>query len=408
MAQGVSGCGIYPALRCEGNTEVDPASFSKIMRLTPSLKTELQIAKMLANVDPEQLYTLYPTRVCKVHPNNIEPHAENFTQCRITNPTGVFDPFVLETLASQRDQFAVLQAPYGGMDLFLYLNDMSKQGVPRDHILPFFRAARNMLVGLKHLHQRGLYHMDIKTENCVLSFNADGLPQTMRYIDFGLSLTNDTVAQRIGLYKPIYFLYPLELRFATMTSAEREAMTDEDLANHIEAFYENNLKNARIPRDMFWSKEKTRILTPEVVRSDIFGSFPSDPRILAQKIDMYGLGIFLYTLVTFLFGFHIEGRRVYHVGSNGQLSPVFGGPTTTPDGEFRKALSRGFLSDYVDLCYIMMLQNMDERADIDEVIGTYDQLLGKLEHVLEEEEEAKEPPTKRQKTRRGGRRYTKN
>lgn len=391
--QGARGCGFVPALRCKGNTEApNTGLMSKFMRKSTYLVTELEMANLLASLDPTQQYTLYATKSCDVNPNNVKAHEANFRTCRIANPPKQesqqkashdplqpFDPFLLDNLLVHVGDYSLLQIPYGGTDLLTYMNNLQHLELPPlNMFVPLFQTGiPNLLEGLRHLHAGGFYHMDIKLENTVF----DG--RLLRYIDYDLSTTRANVGKRFATYSPFYFLYPPEMHFTWMKPAALNALTDEDIQTRVNIFYDRTVKNARIPADLYWNPDGSPKLDVPFVRTHILPVVrqkvaAGDYAYLAEKADVYGLGLLLYTTVTFMFGLQIQRGRVYEWrdGAWVDLSDM-----RTPKTSIQRQkvqYIRAFIVKLVNICYAMMSPATETRMTLTEALAAYEGVLAGL------------------------------
>lgn len=359
------------------------------MRKSTYLVTELEMANLLASLDPTQQYTLYATKSCDVNPNNVKAHEANFRACRITNPPKPeskqkssqdplqpFDPFFIDSLLEHAGNYSLLQIPFGGTDLLTFINKLQHLEIPPlDQFAPLFQTGiPNLLAGLRHLHAGGFYHMDIKPENVVF----DG--RLLRYIDYDLSTTRANVGKRFASYSPFYFLYPPEMHFTWMKPVALNALTDEDIQTRVNIFYDRTVKNARIPADLYLNSDGTRKLDVSFVRANILPVVlqkvsEGDYAYLAEKADVYGLGLLLYTTVTFMFGLHIQGGRVYEWrdGAWVNLSDMQTPKTSLQRQKLRYI--RAFIVKLVNISYTMMNPNTEARMTLTEALAAYEGVL---------------------------------
>jgi serine/threonine protein kinase len=390
------------------------------MQKSAYLDTEILVANLLSSIDPDQQYTVYAKQSCNVNPNNLVEHEANFRKCRVSNPgaknEGPFNPFFTDTLVEHAGNYSLLQIPFGGVDLVSFMNTLPSDLAPMlEAITPVLQTGiPNLLRGLRHLHAAGFYHMDIKPENVVF----DGT--RIRYIDYDLSATKATVAGRFPRYDPAYFIFPLEMCYTNLKPEEFETLSDDEVHRRLEAFYRRTAANDRIPTDLYWNKEGMPKFDVAKVRANILPLIrqrisAGDYAYLAEKADVYQLGLLMYTFVTYIFGITIHRGRIFEWSvMNKAWVPL--GNSTGEQLEKMNALS-AFLIPYIDICYGMMNVDVERRLSLDAALAAYDRMLegfvsyrasrslvGEKRPRSNNTEAVEEPPTKRQKTRRARRR----
>jgi serine/threonine protein kinase len=201
IGRGTFGCTFRPAVRCKTNKSRESNAISKIM-LSRNADDEYKIGPILAKIDPEQIFTLYPYKICEPELNSI-----NLTdECN--------------NILSKHDKKAIFLKD-GGENLSDVLGKLPKGAIDKGH-RNLFRALKNLFVGLEHLHNNNFVHLDIKTKNIVckitsgnemrfLGFYIGGKPvYIMKFIDFGMSGMTDNAMKAQNLFE--YIMWPFELR----------------------------------------------------------------------------------------------------------------------------------------------------------------------------------------------------
>ncbi len=206
VGQGSYGCGYTnPGLKCEGNADIDPRAFSKIMRSDDATK-EYELVRHIRIIDPRQLYSEYTSKPpCKVDPVSFNTYVKQKDRrgnykCR----------FVTDDRPIER--YRVLQSKNAGvaLDTITHLD--------KESYVPFFSALENLFKGLVHYHSHNFYHMDIKAENVVI--DKVGTRYRAKYIDFGFSLKMPVNIDEFNIstnYLRNYFAWPYDLRFIDTT-----------------------------------------------------------------------------------------------------------------------------------------------------------------------------------------------
>lgn len=272
VSQGSYGCGFYPPLRCSNNSMADPAFFSKVMVDGDAVK-EMEEVTRVRELDPDYAYSLYPARLCDLHPNNVAEKAENFADCKLLDPE--------ENIRNTFRDFRVLQIPRGERDLFQHLTQVLITKTIRAH-RALFGGLRNLIVGMVHFHRNGLYHMDIKLQNTVIDTDL-----VCRYIDFGLSTTGKVNS----VYLQPYFVYPVELQFLGLNFERAQTYLHEGvLQAHIDSFYKVRLHH-QTPYDSLYNDLGLRRITVDFMKTVLFPTLKGKPATyFFEKTDIFALG----------------------------------------------------------------------------------------------------------------------
>lgn len=169
--------------------------------------------KLIAQVDPDQQYTVYAFAGCT-------PAAQTEEEAR-ENP--VHDCMVHVRYPMEHGRH-LLFFPNGGIDLFEFR-------VPYDKPLPFFEGLRNIIRGVSMFHMNNLVHMDIKPENMVAKWQPDTQSYLIRHIDFGFAFltTKLPLANTGQFWNRNYALWSYEVRFLYPDFRE-EMITEESVA----------------------------------------------------------------------------------------------------------------------------------------------------------------------------------
>lgn len=289
--KGAYGCGYFPALRCEGESERTPGMFSKLMD-SHEARLEFDIGqRWFKPADPNSDYFLYPIKMCKLN-HKVLPNPEN----NIDSCEDRFDSL---------EEASVLQYRNGGSDIL----DIPLK--PEDY-LPFFAGLKNLFDGLSKLHKKNIAHMDIKLPNIV---GIKDSPRSfhLRFIDFGLAMNLNEKRYPIsdGRYATDYFAWPFDVRFLYRYFNEdkiQEKRIDEYLSY---ALHYQSL----IPFEVFYEPDKTVKLN-EGMMYTIYSQFLdlSDKQkieIIAKEADVYSFGQVLSILYATKIGhFYRQGFKM--------------------------------------------------------------------------------------------------
>jgi serine/threonine protein kinase len=218
--QGTYGCGFMPSLSCSYNTAERQNTFSKLMiNNTGSNRSNVinEIDKIykLRIIDPTFKYSLYPSvdedisgnpntfkvrnttfKKCRPRQNNINKYQQEISKCKL----------IKQPINSSN--YVILQSTYGGISLSDYIQQL-KTEFNMSKLIDLLLSVENLFEGLVKFHNNNFYHMDIKSDNIVVSGSKT------RFIDFGLSIDlkdeNDKVYT--STYNQPYFAWPFELYF---------------------------------------------------------------------------------------------------------------------------------------------------------------------------------------------------
>lgn len=199
--RGASGCVYRPAMRCKGNNSTTTNTVSKYMRAYTA-EEEFQTQHMLSQIDPDNHYFIYPTRLCDVANNytNAELVENPIRNCRVHS--------------NNASNMRLLQIPDGGDTLQAWINRYSYSMDPV-HTLNMLESFDNLMRGVGLLHANDMMHMDIKSINVVGKQIDDAIH--LRLIDFGLALNplhfSELPSYSIEHYEADYFIWPFETRY---------------------------------------------------------------------------------------------------------------------------------------------------------------------------------------------------
>jgi serine/threonine protein kinase len=291
IAQGTYGCGFIPALKCKGNAERRPNTFSKLM-IKAELNKEIESVSIIARIDPDQKYSVYHTATCELNKQSITPE-NKIDNCK---------------LYKKHAADSILQMPIGGEQLDKVILD-------EYDIVPYLKSMRNLIIGLKEMHSAGYYHLDIKPANILCkrlpTTNPENPTFLTRFIDFGMSRTTEQFIAGHTKYpmQSNYRYWPFDFRFlaAYLNNMEIEdARLLPGLSDMLNEFYNESLSEKRfgyldgfpyMPYGSYF-KNKQRIYTPSMahyVFRHLEKKYKEDPINAVNeqlaRTDIYGLGI---------------------------------------------------------------------------------------------------------------------
>lgn len=287
IGRGTYGCSFRPALKCIGENSVEQNSISKVLVIKNAEK-EFKINELLTVIDPEQIFTLYPYKICKpvlYHSDkkDMDNKCDEFLQ---VNHRAIF----------LKD---------GGDNLNDVFFRIPKNGFNKVH-RALFRALHNLFIGLEYLHSKNFVHLDIKAANVVCKITSGtelkffgfkiGKPTyLMKFIDFGFSGNVDTVFSKKNTFE--YVCWPFELRFVKDKYLNGTMLLEtKDLNNYL-----NTVANSRLMYVPYWLYKGSPILPSLDEYNTILkylktlepGGKKEMRRDLLKKADVYALGLLL-------------------------------------------------------------------------------------------------------------------
>ncbi len=387
---GAFGCGFVPALRCADETESSNDSvFSKLM-FKGHADTEMALVADIATVDPGMDYALYPNKVCRVNPQNLETHAANLEAC----PLKARLPKTKTSLANAAEDLYLLKAPAAQMDLYEYINVLTQSQNIQRLWLPFFRSLENLFRGLESFHSKGFYHMDIKIENVAMLLEAGtSEASTAKFIDFGLSVSEPMVRTPEGMQKALashaqfYKLYGIEMPFAAAPKAQRDALTDGQLTYFIKKYYDVLDFNYNNPYDMYITNGRPKI-TPQVMREifEVMDDVDSgDKRKYFEKSDMHAMGIMLHNIMVAVCNIRIANKQINYYDVERQRGYV----ASADLRDFLETVNKQFIPGLYGLIFNLIQPDFMLRANAQDAGVEYRRLVDGLESALRTQMESR-------------------
>lgn len=412
IAQGSHGCGFYPALRCENQTNYPQNTFSKLLESSKA-DDEFKKTEKLLGIDPQQKYFVYPVRKCNINPENAKLFNSNIRKCAIVKPKNYG-----KLNSNARKNYQILQSSQGDLDLYRFL----AKGISFQNTFNVFRGIMNLLKGLQILHENGIYHMDIKEDNILVNDHGERL----RFIDWGLSLSSDMFETKektrkiLKHYAVATGYFPLELLVAYMSPEERAALTDGELSDILSDFYLNT-KPSQTLHDVFFKDGVPRITKDMLQRAVIPALSELSPEDFCRWADIFCLGRVMHFVFLACTGIRVVDWKFYYVAgpANKELEDLLT-LKSSDDPHIQNLISfnRAFGISYYIVC-LQMMQFLPARKSLSTIIQAYEECLKNLETYInslqppqqyeppvnivardpEEDSPVPEPPLKRQKTK---------
>lgn len=310
VSKGAYGCGFIPALKCIGNINREPNTFSKLMKIQDAME-EWTSREVISKIDPQQKYTLYPTHMCSIDAAAISAQ-NDINSCGSSLLSNIHRNTKMENISTK---YKVLQVPVGDSSL------QNFQVPDRDKGL-FFKSLKNLFNGLIVMHSNDFFHLDIKPLNVMINVAPNG-DYKIRYIDFGISKTLDQFLNEKQMYIANNYLYwPLEYRF--LLHRNKMSYDDEKVKLMMKAqvdFYYRNLKDHLFLPDGEFYYEKVPMRNYKMY-IEVYNKMREDARVngkeamvrnILEKVDVFSLGILLCEMITKHLDVTTKSGKIYFV-----------------------------------------------------------------------------------------------
>jgi len=166
VGKGAYGCTFYPAVECADTVVASSSEIGKVFSDEGTADDELKNVSILARIDPQQHYFLYPHRKCTVTINRAAAEDKK-RKCDGISAAALNGQRVLDQLLLE----------HGGKDLFKFAHsEYPNKTLSRVQAV---RLCYRAFEAVRLLAQSGWVHQDIKPDNIVHG------PRGTRIIDFG-------------------------------------------------------------------------------------------------------------------------------------------------------------------------------------------------------------------------------
>ena len=203
---GSFGCVLYPSINCKNiqctnNTNTNQCNNSKYV--TKIFFDENEKIKefekynelKLELIDPDMNYFISkPTECSELDIENIKTKLKKCKSKKTNNNI-------------TRSPIYGLNYIYGGVSLYeLYFNEQNRHK-SLDEFINLLNSLLNVFIGIKILHKKEIYHLDLKLENIVLDLKSP-TPQCM-LIDFGTSIKDEPLkSEKYKVIGTQYYMAP--------------------------------------------------------------------------------------------------------------------------------------------------------------------------------------------------------
>lgn len=379
IAKGTYGCGFYPALKCEGQTEREPGLFSKLMAKS-NAEEEFKQHELLAPIDPDQKYLVYPLKMCKpnIEAFNSKDPNNNISECK--------------SISRKSHEKAILMYHNGGPDL-------SKVNLSTGEYAAFFRDFLQLFEGLKVLHDNNVAHLDIKKANIVHELISSEPPAyRFRYIDFGLSRNVEKKVVYDDIYDSDYVIYPYELRFI-QPQFNYYNLTVNSVKKYLNSAYSNTYFTFFYPFDQIDEYYKKDMIdsTHKYYRESYMNLYETSQikkEDLQKSADIYGLGILLNSIYGLYIGHKWRNDSTILIPKESLSYPEhiylnkfmdINELEESPTKQWHLRVANEISLPLYKIVKGMMAREFDVRMKIDEALDLYKKLVPKIEELFSKE-----------------------
>jgi serine/threonine protein kinase len=268
IGSGGYGCVFKPAIECAmTGKRPDGNTVGKIFDDSASAFSELENNQVIKRIDPEGLFTVKQTSICKVRQSNFRPE-DGADRCD----------------HAQHSRSYQIVYEYGGVELHDVIKAVDKgeaNAVTLESVLPTFE---NALQGLVRINEQGFQHQDIKPYNLLVH------DRGVLIIDFGLMQAKDKIYSEgnVKMLGTPYNWYPPEYKLASMT-AEGEEVSQKDFVESFGRGF-SQLSFNFILRTFKGQIEQLKALHADMKGLNAF-------KDVSDRVDVYGMGISMLQLL---------------------------------------------------------------------------------------------------------------
>lgn len=224
LAEGGYGCVFLPGINCDGTSMTSKKYVSKIQRLNNSAKNEIEIGKIIQEINGFNNHFSPVVKNCSIDIGNIKDDDKN--KCTVFKK-------------QKSKKFILMKMLYvDGIDFIDYMIEHKNSAqIVRNIINSFNHMLRtlSMLIGKK------LIHYDLKGTNILF----DNVKQVPLLIDFGLSIqiknmNRENLRDFFYVYAPEYYVWSLEIHYLCYILNKNKQPSVSELKNIAGDFVKNN------------------------------------------------------------------------------------------------------------------------------------------------------------------------
>jgi len=392
--QGTYGCAFRPSLACQGDNGLRrQGTISKLMALHDAAP-EFKQKALLAPIDPNQDYLLYPNHICKPDMNAITPENQ-YEKCTVRSIKGYSsnsntspnNNSTSTTYNHTNNSSWVPGVPEDQLRLLFFKNggdNLNAIQVPQKDYTAFFKSLLSLFEGLALMHEHNLVHLDIKTLNLVSMRNQDG-SYSSRIIDFGFVSETEPFNTRTQdtLYSNPYIFWPIEL-FLLSDDVYANQLNPSYLRTQLNQYKSSaNMETQRTnyaymgwPATSLTADSVSTLLYTILKQTVLQVSNPEEvnvlylPSTVVKTADVYGLGLALGEVYSRLTG------HTLHTPTNVRSNPSI--PREYNDSLIKEKVSQKLLT----LVYNMVHPEYEKRYTIQQARDEYIACMPYFEYFL--------------------------
>jgi serine/threonine protein kinase len=224
LAEGGYGCVFLPGINCDGTNMTSKKYVSKIQRFNNSAKNEIEIGKIIQEINGFNNHFSPVVKHCSIDIGKIKDDDKN--KCTVFKK-------------QKSKKFILMKMLYiDGIDFIDYMIEHKNSAQIVRNII---NSYNHMLRTLSMLIGKKLIHYDLKGTNILF----DNVKQVPLLIDFGLSIqiknmNRENLRDFFYVYAPEYYVWSLEIHYLCYILNKNKEPSVSELKNIAKDFVENN------------------------------------------------------------------------------------------------------------------------------------------------------------------------
>ena len=289
LAEGGYGCVFLPGINCDGTNMTSKKYVSKIQRFNNSAKNEIEIGKIIQEINGYNNHFSPVVKHCSIDIGNIKDDDKN--KCTVFKK-------------QKSKKFILMKMFYiDGIDFIDYMIEHKNSSQIVRNII---NSYNHMLRTLSMLIGKKIIHYDLKGTNILF----DNVKQVPLLIDFGLSIkiknmNRENLKDFFYVYAPEYYVWSLEIHYLCYILNKNKDPSVSELKTIAKDFVENNKGLNKIFSSGFLKRYKTKCAK----QLRYYNSIEYNERV--EKILNYWATFDNYSLsimyLKFLYYINIEG-----------------------------------------------------------------------------------------------------
>ena len=224
LAEGGYGCVFLPGINCDGTNMTSKKYVSKIQRFNNSAKNEIEIGKIIQEINGFNNHFSPVVKNCSIDIGNIKDDDKN--KCTVFKK-------------QKSKKFILMKMLYiDGIDFIDYMIEHKNSSQIVRNII---NSYNHMLRTLSMLIGKKIIHYDLKGTNILF----DNVKQVPLLIDFGLSIkiknmNRENLRDFFYVYAPEYYVWSLEIHYLCYILNKNKEPSVSELKTIAKDFVENN------------------------------------------------------------------------------------------------------------------------------------------------------------------------